>query len=146
MPTIWDGPAREALLARFDRLEAATRPRWGRFNAGQMIRHCADALRMATGDLPVKPRPGLFRNPLVRLLIIKVLPWPKGAPTAPELIPPPEADLAAARADLRAALAKVALTGGRNLAPHPAFGELSPALWGKLIHRHLDHHLKQFGL
>jgi hypothetical protein len=29
---------------------------------------------------------------------------------------------------------------------HPAFGPLTPAQWGALSFRHLDHHLRQFGV
>jgi hypothetical protein len=34
-----------------------------------------------------------------------------------------------------------------NAAPeHPAFGRLSGRAWGALVYRHMDHHLRQFGL
>jgi hypothetical protein len=29
---------------------------------------------------------------------------------------------------------------------HPAFGRLSPRAWGVLVYRHMDHHLRQFGV
>lgn len=34
----------------------------------------------------------------------------------------------------------------RVLAPSPVFGQLSRRGWGRLMWRHLDHHLRQFGL
>lgn len=30
--------------------------------------------------------------------------------------------------------------------PHPFFGKLTSEQWGKCIYKHLDHHLKQFGV
>ena len=30
--------------------------------------------------------------------------------------------------------------------PHPAFGKLSKEQWGKMQYKHLDHHLRQFGV
>lgn len=30
--------------------------------------------------------------------------------------------------------------------PHPLFGPLSWREWGVVTHRHVDHHLKQFGV
>lgn len=30
--------------------------------------------------------------------------------------------------------------------PHPFFGKLTSEQWGKGIYKHLDHHLKQFGV
>jgi hypothetical protein len=29
---------------------------------------------------------------------------------------------------------------------HPAFGRLSGAAWGALSYKHIDHHLRQFGV
>ena len=31
------------------------------------------------------------------------------------------------------------------LARHPAFGDLTHESWGVLLHKHVDHHLRQFG-
>ncbi|HEY5370005.1 MAG TPA: DUF1569 domain-containing protein [Hanamia sp.] len=31
-----------------------------------------------------------------------------------------------------------------QLHPHPFFGKLNRKEWGRLIYKHLDHHLKQF--
>jgi hypothetical protein len=30
--------------------------------------------------------------------------------------------------------------------PHPIFGNFTPEQWGKLEYKHLDHHLRQFGV
>jgi hypothetical protein len=36
--------------------------------------------------------------------------------------------------------------GPVTLAPtHPAFGRMTADDWGALIHKHTDHHLRQFG-
>jgi hypothetical protein len=37
---------------------------------------------------------------------------------------------------------------GENFAwtPHPAFGNLNGRSWGVLMWRHMDHHLRQFGV
>jgi hypothetical protein len=32
-----------------------------------------------------------------------------------------------------------------NGAPHPIFGPMTSALWGRWGYRHEDHHLRQFG-
>jgi hypothetical protein len=142
--TIWNDDARLALMSRFEKLTAETKPKWGQFTAGKMVKHCADGVRMAIGELAVAPKPGPFRLPIVKHLIIFVLPWPQGVPTAPELIPQTEPSMGPAVADLKGALLR--LRNAETLVPHPAFGKLSRYTWGALIHRHLDHHLKQFGV
>ena len=146
MPTIWDASSRTSLLQRFESLRPESQPRWGQFTVGRMVKHCADGIRMATGDLSVKPKQGPLRNWMLKKLIIYVAPWPKGAPTAPELLPAGEPEFGQAQSELRASMERVEAIGSNGaLAEHAAFGKLNGKDWGALIHRHLDHHLKQFG-
>ena len=51
-----------------------------------MVAHLNDAMRMATGELPVAPRKLPIRYFPLKQLILYVLPFPKSAPTAPELL------------------------------------------------------------
>lgn len=40
-------------------------------------------------------------------------------------------------------------TGGEKVCtthPHPIMGSYTPAEWGKGMYKHLDHHLRQFGV
>lgn len=148
MQTIWDRAVRQDILTRFGRLTPDGKPGWGKMSAGQMMRHCTVALDMFTGAAKVAPKPGPLRNSLLRYLIIHVMPWPNGAPTAPELIMPEyrgnwENDLRA----LSRSLEEIAARGpSGSFEEHPAFGRLSGKSMGVLVWRHLDHHLRQFGL
>ena len=118
-------------------------------NAPQMVCHCADQLRVALGDVPAKPTPvSLLQSRLVRQVLIYWLPWPKGKiPTAPEMqATEPDAwegDLAALRR-LVDRFAERRPDG--DWPPHPAFGPLPGKEWGVLSYKHLDHHLRQFGV
>jgi hypothetical protein len=79
-------------------------------------------------------------------LLIYALPWPKGAPTAPELLAGTPGEFAADRDALCALLARVGNGPRDGMGPqHPLFGPLSYREWGTLVYRHVDHHLKQFG-
>jgi hypothetical protein len=113
-----------------------------------MLAHVMDPMLAAMGDKQAADRPGPFRNPVLRYLIIYLLPWPKGAPTAPEFLTGDEPDLEKGVKKLRNVVERFAaqVSAGRAMAPHPAFGKLSAQDWGALQHRHLEHHLKQFGL
>ena len=146
--SIFDESARSALLARVMRLQAGMKPRWGKMSANQMVVHCTCGIEMMIGGLKVAPKPGPFRNPLLRYLVIHVMPWPKGAPTAPELIPGASpGDFETNKKKLRASIEKI---GARDpegpFDPHPAFGDIRGKNLGVLSARHLDHHLRQFGI
>jgi hypothetical protein len=147
MKTLWNEADREVIDARLARLAADTPARWGRMRAPQMLAHLTQSMRMATGELAVKPKSLFIRHTPFKQLIIYVLPFPKGTPTAPELLArtPEEwgSELSALRASIDAFTARP-----RELSwpDHPAFGRLSPAQWGVLQYRHADHHLRQFGV
>ncbi|HYU80628.1 MAG TPA: DUF1569 domain-containing protein [Vicinamibacterales bacterium] len=148
MKTFWDAAAREEICGRVDRLRADSAPQWGKFNAAGMLAHLNDAMRMATGDLPVEPKATPFRYWPIKQLIIYVVPFPQGAPTAPELLARTDA---ARFEDEKGAFRKVvdqlvAKAAGDTWPEHPAFGRLTHRAWGVLEYKHADHHLRQFGV
>ena len=148
MATIWDSSLRASLADRANRLRTDTKPAWGKMNASGMLAHVNDSYRMALGDLYVKPKNLPLRYPPLKQFIIYAMPFPKGTPTAPELIARCEganlADEQKAYEELLGRLA--AVTTETRLQDHPAFGKLTHRAYGVLIARHTDHHFRQFGL
>jgi hypothetical protein len=144
MKSIWNPEDRRQL---HDRL-AALRPDSPRRSQPVMnAAHLADALRMALGDLPCESKKLPIRYPPLKQLIIYWLPFPKGAPTAPELISRIPATWTAEVADLAGLLERMARQPRDAAFPeHPGFGRLSRRAWGVLVYRHMDHHLRQFGV
>jgi hypothetical protein len=147
MATIWNDRDRADVVTRMWALTPAHAAKWGKFSVGGMLAHLNDATRMATGDLDVDGKaPAILKWAPVRYLVIHKLPMPKSAPTAPGLLTrTATADLSQeqqAFVTLMDALARC-----QTLAPtHPAFGRMTRDDWGALIHKHVDHHLKQFGV
>lgn len=149
MPSIFEPAAERAALARLDRLTPDAPAQFGKFNAHRMICHLIDASLVALSEKPVSPGRGLMAFKPVRQLIIYVIPWPKGkVQTHPEFLETKPGEFEADRARLRALLARVAQRGreGGPFQAHPAFGNLSTSEWGALVHRHVGHHLAQFGV
>ena len=145
--TIFQAAARQELHQRLARLAPDTAPRWGRMNAPKMVTHLADALKMALGDLATAPRKTPLRFPVVKQLVIYVLPWPKGVPTAPELLARAPGAWNGEIVTLGALIERFARETDRRKWPrHPAFGALSRRTWGALVYRHCDHHFTQFGI
>src|SRR6185503_16395037 len=147
MATVYDSAARQRLHARIDALTAESKPRWGRMNVGQMIVHCDLHLRHSLGDVPLaRMTVPVGRFPL-NLLVIYVLPTPKGVRTMDELRDPPVENWNAGRARLKADLDRMgAVPPGTSMPVHAAFGRIGHHAHGWLAHKHLDHHLSQFGV
>lgn len=150
---MWADEARRALLARLSLLQPTMAPRWGRFSAHAMLVHLIDGARMALGTMPVRRGRGaavrVLRMPGIKHLFVYVLPFPRNAPTARELLSTPPGDWDADVATfgrLAEQLASRAADPTGRWPEHPFFGPLSRRDWGVLGYRHTDHHLRQFGV
>jgi hypothetical protein len=147
MKTIWNERDAQEIRRRLERLQPGARGRWGKMDSGQMVVHLTDALKMALGELPVAPKWLPIRYFPLKQLIIYVLPFPKGAPTAPELVGRVPTVWGAELAELVTLIDRFASQPeGRVWPEHPAFGPLSRRAWGVLVYRHTAHHLRQFGV
>jgi hypothetical protein len=146
MRSIWQEDARRELNDRVAALAWDGRAAWGKFTAPKMVCHLADSLRMAMGELKVAPKRLPIRYAPLKQFIIYVAPFPKGVPTAPELLTREPREWTRDVADVQELLARAGQARTTDGWPeHPAFGKLSTRAWGVLIYRHMDHHLKQFG-
>jgi hypothetical protein len=148
MPTFWDAATRDDYCRRVARLTPDSKPRWGKFTAAGMVAHLNDAMRLATGELRVAPKRGPLRLFPLKQLILYVLPFPKSAPTAPELVARCRAaDLRAEQTAFLTIAERAARRSATDPSPdHPAFGRMSYDAWGKLICKHTEHHFRQFGI
>jgi hypothetical protein len=147
MKSMWDGERRQEILDRVARVTPDRPALWGRMSAPQMVCHLAESLKMTLGELPVKHKRVPIRYPPLKQLIVYLAPFPKNMPTAPELLARSPRDWQADMADLLALVDRFTPRGpGRRWPEHPAFGTLSEHAWGVLVYRHMDHHLKQFGV
>jgi hypothetical protein len=146
--TLWNVESRQELVERLSRLKPDARPLWGRMNAPQMVAHLVGWMKMAKGELYTAPLNRPIRYPPLKQMVIYWLPWPKGVPTAPELISREQYDFASEHASFCRYLESFDEKPDPNKIwpPHPAFGNLTTREWGALGYRHTDHHLRQFGV
>jgi transposase InsO family protein len=75
-------------------------------------------------------------------------PMRRNSPTTKDLVVRDERDLGTERARLCTLLDRFAAAGatGCTTHPHSFFGRLTPEEWAILMYKHLDHHLRQFGV
>jgi hypothetical protein len=110
-----------------------------------MICHLADQLRVGLGDLPTQRTDSLAGRTLVKWLVIHTAmqPPPGKVQTAPEMLTATPQNWEDDLAEVGRLMGRMG--AGTAHAVHPYFGPLSPAAWGRLAWKHLDHHLRQFG-
>ncbi len=147
MGSILNESDREAICNRVRSLSASSTARWGRMSVTEMLHHLRLSAQMAVGELEVaSANKRAFQVFPLKHLILYVLPFPKGAPTAPALLPDAAASLEEERAALLALLVRIGTGPRQGAGPaHPLFGSMSWREWGAVTHKHVDHHMKQFG-
>jgi hypothetical protein len=134
------------LLERLERLRPDAKPAWGTLDAPRMLCHLGDSMRVALSEIPATPRHSWFSRTLGRLVVVHTgLEAPPGkVKTAPEML---TSSPATWQADLDACKQLAARVGsGAASGEHPSFGPLTPEEWGKLSWKHMNHHLRQFGV
>ena len=147
MGSILNDNDRRAIVNRMNSLTASSTRRWGQLDITGMLQHLQLAARMTLGELEV---PSVNKKPFqmfpLKHLVLYVLPFPKGAPTAPLLKPVDVTTFDEERTALLELLERIGTGPREGTGPaHPLFGTLSWQEWGVVTYKHADHHLKQFG-
>lgn len=148
MKTLFDPSDREALLRRLETLRPDSSRQWGRMDPAQMLAHCALALEPATGERPLKQAfLGKLLTPFIRASVLGEQPFSRNSPTDPSFRVADPQDFDRERARLLDLVDRFVQRGEGEAekATHAFFGKLSGEEWGRLMHKHLDHHLRQFG-
>ena len=149
MKSIFEPSTHAELLERLSRLTPDAERQWGKMTAGQMMEHTSRALEMATGQIPMKQ---LFIGKAIGWIFkgkfLGEKPFPQNAPTGPSLIIKDEPDFEATRQRLIALINDFRELGesGSHGNVHGFFGPLTGKQWGVTQYKHVDHHLRQFGL
>lgn len=123
---------------------------WGTMNAAQALAHCCGGMEMAAGiKAPPRTLLGRIFGRMVKPMAIgDDEPMRRNSPTAKELVVGDERDLEMERERLGALIDRFTMAGpgGCTRHPHSFFGRLTPEEWAVLMYKHLDHHLRQFGV
>lgn len=144
-------PARvKEVEERMANLRTDSQRHWGTMNPAQAVAHCAAGLELALGDRT--PPPLFFGRMIGRIIKPMVLgndePMRRNSPTVKGLLVQDERDLGMERERLCGLIDRFAAAGaaGCTTHPHSFFGRLKPEEWAVLMYKHLDHHLRQFGV
>lgn len=149
MKSIFNQTDNQEIISRIEKLTPSTTPEWGKMNAAQMLSHCQCPMDVAFGDLNLKSN---FILSLVgKLYKKKILATPgfkKNSPTAPDFIRNGECNFEQSKKDLIQKINRFSELGDKAIKSfkHPFFGTMTAGEWDVLQWKHLDHHLKQFGV
>jgi hypothetical protein len=149
MHSIFEVKAKDEILQRIEKLEQSSIALWGKMNVSQMLAHCANAMGLATGKInPPRQWSGRLFGWMFKSSYSSEKNFPKNIPTIKGGSVLEEKDFAAEKERLILAIEEMH-AGGEKICtshPHPIMGKMRPVEWGKGMYKHLDHHLRQFGI
>ena len=123
---------------------------WGRMKVAQAVAHCTAGFELALGvRLPPRLLIGRIIGGIVKPKVLNNdEPLRRNSPTVPGLVISDDRNLETERERLYEMIDRFAVTGstGCTTHPHSFFGRLTPDEWATLMYKHMDHHLRQFGV
>ncbi|MCM3392666.1 DUF1569 domain-containing protein [Cytobacillus oceanisediminis] len=149
MKNIFNHLHTEEILNRIDKLNPNSKPQWGRMDAAQMLAHCSSFQDIAMGNsFPPRGWLGRLIGRFAKPILYNDKPIPHNMSTIPTILITDKKEFETEREKLKQKIIAFQNNGPEKCTahPHPFFGKLSSEEWGKGIYKHLDHHLKQFGV
>jgi len=154
MKNIFDRAVCDDYIARINRLQADTRPVWGKMFAAQMLAHVSKPYEIVCEpDYAARhPRPNAVVRFLLKLFLKPIVvgekAYAKNSRTAPEFIVADPRDHDVERARLIAYIDQVQRWGVSHFdgMDNHSFGVMTAGEWNNLFAKHLEHHLVQFGV
>ena len=150
MKNVFEPNDLEALRARIAQLRPESNRQWGTMSVAQALAHCSLGVQTATGELrPPRKLIGRILGPIVKPKVVgDDQPMRRNSPTMKELIVLHEPDFATEQVRLIGLLENFSAAGPPACTSHPHafFGPLKPDEWAILMYKHIDHHLRQFGV
>jgi hypothetical protein len=145
----YDDSTYENLLSRIGRLTAETGAEWGKMTAAQMCSHCAEVAEVANGKALVNtPWYVRLMGGLIKKMVMSEKPYPRSSKTHPQFEIETALDFEEQKTRLLEVLQAMHSAGRARVEEvrHPIFGQLTADEQGWATYKHLDHHLKQFGV
>jgi hypothetical protein len=150
MKTIRNEADRTNLIERINKLSGNESALWGKMNVSQMVSHLVQSGEMPFGHNMPDYSNFMSKN-VVKPLVLYVLPMPKEVKTSTEMNQQeggrkPE-EFSADKAKVIELTNKISnLAENAECRNHPYFGPMNAKEWAIIAHKHMDHHLRQFGL
>jgi hypothetical protein len=150
MQNLYNQPDVTALLQRIEKLTPDSQRQWGKMNVAQMLAHINQSMETAMGKNTI-PRVFFVMRIIGGMLRKTVLgpgPFRKNSPTDKSYKFPVDVDFNESKNKTITSVRQFFENGPSQCTTHahPFFGHFTPEEWAVFQWKHLDHHLRQFGV
>ncbi|MBE7174414.1 MAG: DUF1569 domain-containing protein [Williamsia sp.] len=146
MKTITDQATRDELIQRIRALTETSVPLWGKMTVSQMMKHCSQWDEMAQGKK--KYRQSFIGKLFGKMALRNMMndkPLKRNMPTVPSFKIKNKPDFATEKQKWIRLMDDYQNLSGDGFM-HPFFGALTREDTGRMVYKHCDHHLQQFGV
>ncbi|MES2701178.1 MAG: DUF1569 domain-containing protein [Bacteroidota bacterium] len=150
LPSIFQKDVADKIIARINTLTPAAQPQWGKMNVSQMLAHCNVTYELVYDNK--HPNPNGFVKLLLKLFVknavVSETPYKHNSRTAPVFLVTTEKKFNTEKERLINYITRTQQLGEKEFdgKPSNSFGPLSKTEWNNMFYKHLDHHLRQFGV
>lgn len=150
MKNIFNQGETTEVINRINNLNSNSQPLWGKMTVGQMLAHCNVTYELVYDDK--HPKPNSFKKFMLKLfvknIVISEKPYKKNGQTAPEFIIKDNKNFDTEKKRLVDHINKTQQLGDKYFdgKESHSFDTLTKDEWNNMFYKHLDHHLKQFGV
>jgi hypothetical protein len=144
---LYDSSVKQEIIDRIHKLTAQTQRQWGKMDVAQMLAHVQEPIHVALGKRELKGHWLLkLIGPLFKSKLYNSQPYKQGLPTDRSYIM--TGTIKEFEKEKQQLLELIHNFHESNVidARHPVFGKFTKDQWGLATWKHLDHHLRQFGV
>lgn len=149
MKNLFNTSINEEILGRIRKLTPASKPKWGKFKVEQMLAHLDLSLSVNFGDIELKPGIlGRYFKCIAHRILLGEKPFPKYLPTDKQLLVKGVTDFFEEKQKIENRVKIYVEKGREGLSKnsHNILGQITPEESSFISYKHLDHHLRQFGV
>ena len=150
LANIFDNEVSEKTIQRVNQLTPATKANWGKMTIAQMLAHCNVAYELVYENK--HPKPNFFMKVIMKSFVKKIVtsetPYKHNSQTAPAFKIKESKDFEVERNRLVNYIKQTQqlVEGHFDGKESHSFGKLNKTEWNNMFYKHLDHHLRQFGV
>ena len=149
MTTLFNPVTNAEIVSRIQKLTPSSKPKWGKMKVEQMLAHLYLSLQVNFGEIELKRGLlGIFFRGISRRILLGKKPFPKHLPTDKKLLAKEVSDFSSEKHKIEGMVKMYLERGPQGLSknPHNILGKITPEESAFISYKHLDHHLRQFGV
>lgn len=150
LPSLYNKSVSEDIINRINKLTPETQPLWGTMDVARMLAHCCVTYEYIFDERNDKPNffVKFMLKAFVKSAVVSETPYKHNERTGPAFLIANERDFEKEKTRLVNYINRVVEKGESFFQGKASnsFDVLTPTEWNNLMYKHLDHHLRQFGV